>query len=187
MWQSEDSTKFTKSSRAPSQLKPAGSSVRWRCHESSYFKSSSSFLHTLWTGSRGGGQVNFPHFLLDYMHWQTYLAQAVSASHNHLLVAIHKMWDFTSGEDASLVQFSFNVFILTYFVLCIAFYITAQSACSRQKGSGWRSSNPHSCLHRQRWQGEHIAGRCANSIKATVFIDYSAMKLWVVSLETASK
>lgn len=87
----------------------------------------------------------------------------------------------------SRAQFSFYVFILTYFVLCISFCVMTQSACIRQEGSDWRSNNPHNCLHRQMWQGEHAAGRCAYSVKPMVFVNYSLLQLWVVNLEPANK
>lgn len=124
---SEDSSKFTKFGM-PSQLKSAGSSAEGRCHETCYFKSSSSVLHTLWTRSRqgemGAEKVNLPHFLVDNKHSQIQPVKAISASPNDSLVAIHKMWNFTSGEGVSLVnrleEHSFVFFLHIYFYLFYA-------------------------------------------------------------------
>lgn len=126
----------------PSQLQSAGHSARWRRHESSYFKSSSSFLHTLWTGNREGQlgreKVNFPHFLLDNKHSQIYPAKAASASHNDSLVSIHKMWNFTSGEAVSLVnslaEHSFVFFLCIYSYLFGALLLLSRhgSVCLHQ-------------------------------------------------------
>lgn len=132
-------TKFTKSSGLTSQLKLPGSSVGWRCHQSSYFKSSSSFLHTLWTGSRGGGgQVNFPHSLLDNRHCQTYPAQAISASHNDSLVAMHKTWNFTSGDGISVYtawqSTVFFLYIYSYLFCALHLLLCHGSICLHQAG-----------------------------------------------------
>lgn len=126
---SEDIIKFTKSGM-PSQLQPAGHSAAWRCHESSYFKSSSSFLHTLWTGNREGQlgreKVNFPHFLLDNKHSQIYPAKAASASHKWLTGVNTQDVEFYfwrgcfPGKQLGRAQFCFLLMHLFLPVWCFA-------------------------------------------------------------------
>lgn len=53
-------------------------------------------------GDLGTQKINVPHFLLDNRDSWIYPAQVIYASHNDLLVAIPKMWNFTSGEVFSL-------------------------------------------------------------------------------------
>lgn len=113
---------------------------------------------------------------MDYRHSQIYPVQAISASHSDLLVAIHKMWNFTSGEGVSLVnslaEHSFAFFLCIHSHLFCALHLLLHrgSTCLHQaERVKLQDSNPFSCLHRQGWQGEHTAGRSAYPVNPQGF------------------
>lgn len=135
-----------------------------------HFKHSSSLLHSLQTGSRGRGQVNVPHLHLNTRHCQAYSAQAKSASQFDwytLAGSNTEEVDFVFWRGCFLckqlgrAQFSFYIFSLTYFVLCISFCVTARFACFGQKGSDWRNRNPH----RAPTMAEICRGSCGTGSK----------------------